>query len=88
MILAVIALRAGVGGHRLAADAEPLPGLAHSPRRSRYHPLDHARQRHRRPARDQGPAAEVLLRRLRVLFYLSPITWVLIVSIDLAWISG
>jgi hypothetical protein len=49
---------------------------------------DFAGSLHRRPARDQGPAAEVLLRRLRVLFYLSPITWVLIVSIDLAWISG
>ena len=57
--------RAGVGGHRPVVNAEPLSRLARSRKRSDHHPLDHARQRHRRRARDQRPAAQALLRRLR-----------------------
>jgi hypothetical protein len=39
---------------------------------------------HRRRARGQGPAAQALLRVVEHLFYLSSITWGLIVAIDLA----
>jgi len=38
--------------------------LARGRRCSHHHPLDHARQRHRRRARAQGPAAQALLRGL------------------------
>ena len=80
--------RAGMGGHRPVVHAAPLPGLARGRRRSHHHPLDHARQRHRRRTRAQSPRLKPFFGVFERLFYLSSITWVLIVAIDLARISG
>jgi hypothetical protein len=69
-------------------DAEPLPGLARSRKRSHHPPLDHAQQRHRRRVAIAGPRLKPFLGVFERLFYLSSITWMLIVAIDLARISG